>query len=169
MATNKGELYARQNNTTVLKIFLILSTIFHVNLYAQDIGGIFNQIKTIPCNYSPKEFPKETAISINVDSAFKYIVNQDNKIIPWLIEQITDTTLTLIKKPGEESYFKKGDLATVLIDHIRFIPLFKITHVQFDICCICGTLPEGFLAYLDNHRAEFQVKFKDYYFAKDKN
>jgi len=152
----------------VVKKFLILIIIIPASLYAQNIENAFNQIKNIPCNYYPKEFPKITSKCIDVDSAFKYIVDKDFSSIPWLINKITDTTLTSIKKPGEESYLKKGDLAVILIDHIRLVPWYRLTGGQFDICCVCGALPEGVLSFIDKYRGDFQAACRSYYITKKK-
>lgn len=152
----------------MLKKILIVFLIIPANLNAQNIDYVFNQIKSIPCNYYPKEFPKLTSKCIDVDSAFKYIVDKDFSSIPWLINKITDTTLTSIKKPGEESYLRKGDLAVILIDHIRLMPWYILTGGQFDICCVCGALPERVLSFIDKYRVDFQTACRSYYIMKNK-
>ena len=149
----------------MLRYFLIISTFISLTVHSQTIELAFDQIKTIPCNYYPKEFPKETYNVVNPDSSFKYIVDRDMAAIPWLIEKIDDTAFTSIKKPGEESFLRKGDLATILIDHIRLIPWDKITSEQFDICCSCGALPFDVFSYLEEHRREFQTNYRKYYRA----
>ena len=151
----------------MLKSVLLL-TMISLKLYSQEIDVKFNQIKSIPCNYYPKAFPKESVSSIKIDTSFKYIIDLDTTAVAWLIEKINDTTLTSINKPGEKSLLKQGDLAIILIDHIILIPWSKITQEQFDICCLCGALPNGFLSYLDKHRSDFQLKYRKYYYFERK-
>lgn len=105
----------------------------------------------------------------NPDSSFKYIVDQDVAAIPWLIEKIDDTLFTSLRKPGEESFLRKGDLAVILIDHIRLIRWDKITSEQFDICCSCGVLPFNIFSYLEEHRKDFQTNYRKFFLANKKS
>jgi len=139
----------------------LFSTIYSLNIYSQNTLSLnetkFNQIKSIGFS-----LPAGTHAPIYDDAAFNYFVKEKRKVLQFLIEKITDTTFTSIKRKSTNGFFKKGDLAIIVLSNIEFIPYASITGEQWCICCETGYIPVNFLSYVDDNRLDFQSKYRYY-------
>ncbi|MEO6454992.1 MAG: hypothetical protein ABIN97_13000 [Ginsengibacter sp.] len=158
----------------IIFLFIISATTkTYSQISASIIDDKLNQIKNISCqmkNISFKQyggFQPKLMLEFS-DNALTYIVNQDTFAIPILIEKIADTSLTNLMKPGGEDFFRKGDLATLLISYIEFMPFALISGDQWCSCCDAGYLPTGFLNYVDKSRIIFQTRYKAYYYSQER-
>jgi len=148
--------------TMILLAFSVCS-----KMYAQDSSSIsskLNLIEAIPCSYLKKGIlSKEFS-----DRAFDFILAKDTFAIPALINLLADTSASKVKNLDANTYYKKGDLAFILINYIEWVPFALITSSQWCICCDCGNLPKGFLQYVDNNRYDFQKNYQSYYTSEER-
>jgi len=147
-------------------VTFLFAILFNGQLLAQDSSIIlikFNKIEKIPCIYKKHAIDKE-----HCDSAFAFILSKDTFAIPELIKLLVDTSTSKVKNINTDTYYKKGDLALILINYIEWVPFYSITRVQWCICCDCGNMPNGFLQYLDANRPEFQNKYVLYFRSKER-
>ena len=151
-----------------MRVAIILFAFFMCGkIFAQDASSIsikLNQIEAIPCSYIKNEISGKTFH----DKAFDFILAQDTFAIPILINLLTDTSASKVKNLDANDYYKKGDLAFILINYIEWVPFALITHSQWCICCDCGNLPKDFLQYVDSNRLEFQNKYRSYYTSEER-
>ncbi|RYG18389.1 MAG: hypothetical protein EOO07_09050 [Chitinophagaceae bacterium] len=149
------------------KLLLSILSLYSLSAFSQDKTLLdqikFNQIQEI--NY---ELSSRTNKPIYQDTAFNYFLKQSENAIPFLIDKITDTNLTTIRRKTSGGFYKKGDLAIILLSNIEFIPYYSITGIQFDICCETGYLPVGFLSYVNEDRSRFQSKYINYYYGQER-
>src|SRR6185312_8553969 len=61
------------------------------------------------------------------------IISQGEKAIPFLINQLNDTTLTNISHSCKTTKLNVGEVAYFALQQIAFFPAFVITHIQFDV------------------------------------
>lgn len=143
------------------QLFLFL-TICTLNAYSQDTLSLhqtkFNQIQSI--DYS---LTAGTYTAIYNDDAFNYFINQKTKVLLFLIGKIADTTFTVIERKTTNGFYKKGDLAIILLSSIKTIPYYSITGYQWCTCCETGSIPVDFFSYLDKNRLDFQSKCRRYF------
>ena len=146
-------------------VIILVSFFISIKLFAQDsvIRAKLNQIEKIPCTYLKHSADKQL-----YDNAFKFILERDTLAIPSLINLLLDTSFSKVKDLNTNTYYKKGDLAFILINYIEFVPFALITHSQWCMCCDCGNLPMYFLEYLDINRLEFQQKYKSYFISAER-
>ncbi len=151
-----------------MKVATILFAFFMCGkVLAQDVSSILtklNQIETIPCSYLKNEILDKKFY----DKAFDFILAQDTFAIPALINLLGDTSASKVKNLNANTYYKKGDLAFILINYIEGVPFALITHSQWCICCDCGNLPKDFLQYFDSNRYEFKKDYQSYYTSKER-
>jgi hypothetical protein len=157
-----------QSKITRMRVLIILFSFFiSSKIFAQDSSIIsfrLNQIKKIPCTY----FKKEISGNQFYDIVFNSILAQDTFAIPSLVNLLTDTTRSKVKKYDSNTYYKKGDLALILINYIEWIPFATLTQSQWCLCCDCGNLPSGFMEYFGANRYEFQKKYRYYYASEER-
>ncbi|MEO7047077.1 MAG: hypothetical protein ABI091_17370 [Ferruginibacter sp.] len=151
-----------------MRVVIILFAFFiSIKLFAQDSSNTsikLDQIETIPCSYIKYEALGRKFY----DQAFDFILSQDTFAIPSLINLLTDTSVSKVKNLDANNYYKKGDLAFILINYIEGVPFALITHSQWCICCDCGNLPKDFLQYVDRNRFQFQKEYQSYYVSKER-
>jgi hypothetical protein len=139
----------------------LFSAIYAVNVYSQDTPSLnqiqFNQIQSV--GYI---LPPGTHTPIYEDTAFNYFLKQKTTCLQFLIENISDTTFTSIERKSANGFYRKGDLAVILLSNIEFIPYAAITGNQWCICCETGFIPVDFFSYLNKNRLDFQSKYKNY-------
>ena len=157
-----------QGKRNSMRVATILFAFFMCGkIFAQDASSIsikLNQIEKIPCSYLKKEISDKKFY----DKAFDFILAQDTFAIPALINLLGDTSASKVKNLNSNTYYKKGDLAFILINYIEGVPFALITHSQWCICCDCGNLPKDFLQYVDSNRYEFQKKYQSYYTSEER-
>lgn len=150
-----------------MKLAAIISALFVcITCSAQETSHLvaeFNRIETIRCDY----LKRQGSSKMISDKAFSYILAKDTFAIPTLIDLLSDTSPSKVKKDST-SYYKKGDLAAIIINQIEFMPFAKLTQSQWCICCDCGGLPSDFLNFLDSHRLEFQKNYKAYFKSQER-
>ena len=140
---------------------IYISVFYSFISYSQEYQSL-NQIKFDQIHSVGFTLPQGTRQPIFEDSAFIYFITQKTKVLDFLIDQICDTTLSNVEWKSSNGFLKKGDLATILLSYIEFIPYASITGGQWCICCETGYIPVNFFSYLDRNRLEFQSKYKKY-------
>jgi len=149
----------------VAKILILLFVCSKTEAQESSIISVkLNQIEKIPCTYNRKSISEKQSY----DKAFNFILALDTFAIPSLIDLLTDTTKSKVKFLGTNEYYKKGDLAFVLINYIEGVPLASVSELQWCICCDCGNLPTDFLQYLNINRFGFQKKYKSFYTSQER-
>lgn len=99
------------------------------------------------------------------DSAYFHIRSLDTSALSYLIPYLSDTTLTTIKIECHKSKLKIADVAFFLINDIEPIPFALVTGSQWCICCECGSLPEGFLSYINTERLQFKNEYVNFFYG----
>jgi hypothetical protein len=140
-------------------LFLIFIT-YTAHTYSQTLS--LNEIKFSQIRSLDYTLPEGTNKPVYKDTAFNYFIIQKTRVLQFLIDQIPDTSLTTIERKSTNGFYKKGDLAIVLLSNIEFIPYALITHSDWCFCCETGYIPVGFFSYLDRNRLDFQLKYKNY-------
>ena len=154
------------------KVFLIL-LILSLSLTAHNqtsdrINRLLHEIRSIPPKYTENgfKFKKHSIINTSADVYYRIALNYSTTAIPFLIENLSDTTLTNIKNMCSQEIYSIGDISFLLINDIEQIPYAAVTNSQWCLIGLCGFLPDGFMLYLKYHRQEFQLNYKAYYYSQ---
>lgn len=122
--------------------------------------GTFGQQNNIALKIDSLQFLKAQPFPCN--SVYWRIVANGKDAIPFLIDKLDDTTATTTSLTCKKTNVKLGDICYESLTDIFSIPLFYVTHQQFDFFDNYGCL-EGVLAYLDNNRQRFKAQIQAYY------
>ena len=82
--------------------------------------------------------------------------------IPFLIEKLDDTTYIQTSLTCKATNVKLGDICFEALTEIFNIPLFYVTHQQFDFIDKYGC-QQGVFTYLDSNRKKFKSQILAYY------
>lgn len=123
----------------------------------------FYKVKVVPSDYldSAGEY-------FTNDVSYTKIMRLDTLAIPYLIEKLSDTTLTTISYHCDNSKLRRGDIALFLINDIETIPVDRIMDVWYDALGVCGIFPDGFFNEFRSNRARFQEQYKKYYYSEER-
>lgn len=103
------------------------------------------------------------------DSAYLAIRKLDTAAIPFLLEKLTDTSLTGIANTCTSGQYRVGDIALFLINDIELIPYYTVTGTQWCLLGECGILPVGFMDYVARDRAGFYTAYRNFYYSDGRN
>jgi len=114
-----------------------------------------------------------TGDSIGCESSiFWRIVAKGEAAIPYLIDKLTDTTLTPVKHHCKTTPLNVGELAYFALVEIADFPAFMVTRIQFDVITIdestgkyCWTFYD--FLFLNRNKARYQKNMRDWY-AREK-
>ena len=124
---------------------------------------LIKNIPSAPCpagdlksiNKKNKEFRKK-------NPEFNEILLLDTLAIPYLIDKISDTTETTIQITCITYKLKNGDVAFELLKEIIFIPMYAVSHQQWDLLYGCDSLCD-YMYYLSHDRLKFQTELKTFF------
>ena len=140
-------------------IFIILTS----NLYSQD--SLLYETKFAQIWSTRYSLPEDALTPTFDDTSFIYFLNNKENVLPFLIDKIADTSFTNVERKNTNSFYKKGELALIIISNIKDIPFASLTGMQWCICCETGYIPVDFFSYLEKNRLSFQLNYKNYYLA----
>lgn len=96
------------------------------------------------------------------NSIYWRVVATGKDVIPFLIDKMDDTTNTQISLNCKKTNVKLGDICYEALTEIFNIPIFYVTHQQFDFIDQYGC-QQGIFTYLDENRMEFKSQILAYY------
>jgi hypothetical protein len=96
------------------------------------------------------------------NSIYWRVVATGKDAIPFLIDKLDDTTHTQISLTCKATNVKFGDICFEALTEIFNIPLFYVTHQQFDFIDQYGC-QQGVFTYLKNNRQKFKSQILAYY------
>ena len=151
----------------LILLILCLSLTGH-NQTSDGINRLLHEIRSIPPKYTENrfKFKKHSIINTPADVYYRIVLNYSTTAIPFLIEKLSDTTLTNIKNMCSQEIYSIGDISFLLINDIEQIPYAAVTNFQWCLIGLCGFIPDGFMLYLKYHRQEFQSNYKAYYYSQ---
>ena len=129
------------------------------------------KIKSIP-SYYLKGFvydPKVKRQDLIKDSSYLQITRLDTFALQYLIPFLSDTTLTHINNECLQSKFKIADLAFFLINDIEPVPYVLVTCGQYCTWGECGSLPDGFLYFINAQRLRFKNDYFIYFYGEKRS
>jgi hypothetical protein len=120
----------------------------------------FNKVKIVPTNYI-----EPTGEGYTRDGSYVKIMQLDTLAIPYLIDKLSDTTLTTISYHCDNTKLRRGDIALFLINDIESIPVNVVTGNSYDATGTCDIFPVGFFNAFREKRAQFQESYRTYYYS----
>lgn len=120
-------------------------------------------VKAVPYHYYGRQ-AQPPAVPFS-DSAFLVIKKLGRAAIPFLMEHLTDTTLTGIGNTCTDGQYCTGDIALLLINDISQIPFASVTGMQYCLWDKCSHLPDGFMESVAYDRAGFYAAYRNYYYG----
>jgi len=123
----------------------------------------FYRVKIVPTNYldSAGEY-------FTKDASYTKIMRLDTLAIPYLIEKLSDTTLTTISYHCDNTKLRRGDIALFLINDIETIPVNDVMQAQYGSLGSCSIFPDGFFKTFRDNRTRFQEQYKKYYYSEER-
>ncbi len=118
------------------------------------------QTNSIKAKVDSLQFLNEQPFSCT--SVYWRILGTGKETIPFLIDRLGDTTLTQISLTCKQKNVTVGDICYEALTEIINIPLFYVTHQQFDFIDQSGCQQSVF-TYLDNNRQKFKSQILTYY------
>jgi hypothetical protein len=153
----------------VIIIFFLFFLSQQINVYCQPDSSILRE-ELLRINFVPFKFSKDVGDKGKKFTDIQYLSIHDMgpRIIPILWKLLLDSTKTKIKNKCSGTYFTVGQLSFILIDDIESIPFSEVTGRQFDVIESCSVLPDGLLIYIRFNGAEFQAKYKIYFYSTNR-
>lgn len=121
-------------------------------------------IKGIPYHYQKGKLSDKIKIEFK-DVSYLNIKKLDTSAIRFLINKLTDTTLTSIDNTCMGTKLKIADLAFFLINDIEPVPYAMVTGGQYCTLGECGSLPDGFLYFINAQRLRFKNEYTKFYYG----
>ena len=118
------------------------------------------QTNNIVLKVDSLRYLKEQPFTCN--SVYWRVVQNGKDAIPFLIDKLDDTTHIQISLTCKKTNVKFGDICYEALTEILNIPLFYVTHQQFDFIDQYGC-QQGVLTYLENNRQKFKSQILTYY------
>jgi len=147
------------NKTAMRKVLLILPLLFLLSVsYAQkkDTGSLIDSLAFINTD------------SIDCNSSIYWeIVAKGKEAIPFLIEKLSDTTLTNVGHHCKKTKLNVGELAQFALTEIGSFPAFLITKIQFDVIILnehgqgCWSFYDYF--FINENKIHYQEKIREWY------
>lgn len=132
---------------------------------------VFSQTNTLGKLTDSLQYITGDSIGCESDISWR-IVAQGEPAIPYLIDKLTDTTLTPVKHHCKSTPLNVGELAYFALIEIADFPAFAVTHIQFDVFTIdestgkyCWTFYD--FLFLNRNKALYQKNMRDWY-AREK-
>ena len=125
-----------------------------------DLTNGFGQISNLELKVDSLQYLKRQPFACN--STYWHVVVKGKEVIPFLIDKLDDTTATEISLTCKPTDVKLGDICFEALTEICSIPIFYITHLQFDLIDENGC-QHGVFNYLANNRQKFKEQIRVYY------
>lgn len=122
----------------------------------KSLRETFDNIKTVPSSYVSFKKGSNYKDVGEIDSNYQKILLQDSLVIPFLVEQLTDTTKTSVFSACTNTMLAKGDIALFILHNINHTIIDYSTDSEWDVLGNCGRFPYGFFEYFQKHRSKFQ-------------
>ena len=135
-----------------------LLTILFVLIFGST--QVVGQTSDIKFTVDSLQYLKQQPFTCN--SIYWRVVATGKDAIPFLIDKLDDTTHTQISLTCKATNVKLGDICFEALTEIFNIPLFYVTHQQFDFIDQYGC-QQGVFTYLDNNRQKFKSQILAYY------
>ena len=136
---------------------IIVLTFLSINCFSQSqpyVDTKLSQIKSVPFYHLRTWQRADTNLTVYLygrDSAYFKLLELGKSALPFLIEKLTDETVTEITDSCRNSKYKIGDLALLLVADITHVDPLHLLN-QFFCHYVCGILPWGFMDRFDLHR-----------------
>ena len=98
---------------------------------------------------------------LDCSSVIWRIIAHEKKAIPYLLEKLSDTTLTSTHLKCKLTDVRVGDLAYVALKEIISIPMFAVTKQQFDTYDGNGCQGRVYV-YIEENREKFKTQVKNW-------
>ena len=148
-ADRKFGYYPRMTKLLTIFFILILGS-------AQIVG----QTSNLKLKIDSLQYLKQQPLTCNF--IYWRVVAIGKEAIPFLIDKLDDTTHIQTSLTCKATNVKLGDICFEALTEILNIPLFYVTHQQFDFVDQYGC-QQGVFNYLDNNRQTFKSQILAYY------
>jgi hypothetical protein len=121
---------------------------------------VFGQASNLKLEVDSLQYLNHQPFTCN--STYWRVVAKGKEVIPFLIGKLDDTTSTQISLTCKPTDVKVGDICFEALTEICVIPIFYITHLQFDFFDQNGC-QQAVFNYLANNRQKFKAQIRAYY------
>ena len=135
-----------------------LLSIFFILIFGST--RIIGQTSNIKVQVDSLKYLKQPGLVCN--PIYWRVVATGKDAIPFLIDKLDDTTHIQTSLTCKTTNVKLGDICFKALTEIFNIPLFYVTHQQFDYFDQNGC-QQGVFTYLDNNRQKFKSQILAYY------
>ena len=135
-----------------------LLSIFFIIIFGST--QIVGQTSNIKFQVDSLQYLKQQPLACN--PIYWRVVAAGQDAIPFLIDKLDDTTLIQTSLTCKATNVKVGDICFEALTEIFNIPLFYVTHQQFDFIDQYGC-QQGVFTYLDSNRQKFKSQILAYY------
>src|ERR1051326_3531609 len=104
--------------------------------------------------------------AFSCQSVFWRIVARGKGAVPYLLDKISDTTVTNATYKCKNGFLRVGDLAYLALDNIIPLPFMAVTGMQCDV--IESGCPPGVFEYIEGNREKFKKQIADWDNRKQK-
>ena len=152
-------------NPFIILLFLFPTSLITHAQTQKKIHQALAEIKDIPALYKlPESHKIRRRDRKTADEAYQYILHLDTIAIPYLINELSDTTSTSIINGCTQKNFKRGDIAYCLLNNIvPVMPMHLITNSEWDLFMFCGGVQVGVWEYINMSRTRYQAELAAFF------
>ena len=126
-----------------------------------DVKDYFDNVHSVPDSYISPRTKANLFYGSEIDISYRKILDIGELSIPFLIDQLTDTTKTLIYSNCTKAYLTRGDIALFLLNDIDQSIINYSMDREWDVGPNCGRFREGYFEHFQENRLEYQRKFRE--------
>lgn len=128
------------------------------------IGPSFGQTQLTVDSLLTTLYTTKNSKYLSTQAEGRRLISYGEKILPFLANRFTDTTLTAIKSECQEFMLTKGEVAIIVADRIEMMPYAQLAYMQNCELEFCKDNPNLVEYYIHAIRRITVKKFQDRYF-----
>jgi hypothetical protein len=138
-----------------------------ITLFLHSLTLSFGQNAGIKTMVDSLQYLNPHTLNCSADLYWRIIAKGD-KVIPFLIDKLTDITSTSISSPCKKTKLNVAEISYEALTEIAYFPMYLMTGIQFDIIHNdCWNFYDYF--YKNENKKEFQKMVQDWYLKEKKN
>ncbi len=146
-----------------MKKIIVIALLLYIQLLS------FGQNQDIKIMVDSLQYLKADTLDCSADLYWRIIAKGD-KAIQFLIDKLTDTTVTNVKFHCKKTRLNVGEIAQFALTEIASFPAFLVTKIQFDSIVIDETGKDCWSFYdflfINTNKPRYEKNLKDWYFKQ---